>query len=197
MGNISSLKRRLAAWYLRIRNARTDQDPNREVTFLVELEFVCKTQRFLTEFQVWGAISMLFCRLVLFGFAGLWAAESYAASGDDAFAILHEADRLSDLFNWADARPLYTQAEDLFAASGDQRNALCAKVGRIRGSMETLNLPETSDYLGSELQSPLLQNDLRLRLMCLIVKGDIDGDIEWSRECGLAGGPCDRHEAQR
>ena len=44
--------------------------------------------------------------------------------------------------------------------------------------METLNLPDMSDYLGKELQSALLNNDLRLRLMCLIVKGDIDGEIE-------------------
>jgi len=89
--------------------------------------------------------------------------------------FLREADHLSDLFNWADAGPLYAQAEKLFAAAGDERNALYAKFGAIRGSMETLNLPDTSDYLGSQIQTSLVQNDLRPRLMCLIVKGDIDG----------------------
>ena len=44
--------------------------------------------------------------------------------------------------------------------------------------METLDLPETSDYLSGQLQTGLVQNDLRLRLMCPIVKGDIDGEID-------------------
>ena len=44
--------------------------------------------------------------------------------------------------------------------------------------METLDLPATSDFLGRELDSAILQSDLRLRLMCLIVKGDIDGEID-------------------
>jgi CHAT domain-containing protein/tetratricopeptide (TPR) repeat protein len=97
---------------------------------------------------------------------------------NESITILGRAEQLSNLFNWADAGPLYARAEKLFASSGDRRNALYAKFGRIRGSMETLNLPDMSDYLGKELQSPLLINDLRLRLMCLIVKGDIDGEIE-------------------
>lgn len=100
------------------------------------------------------------------------------SSENEGLAILREANHLSDLFNWADARPLYAQAEKLFQDAGDNRDALYARFGRIRGEMETLNLPETSDYLGSQLQSPLLRTDLQLRLMCLIVKGDIDGEID-------------------
>jgi hypothetical protein len=47
-------------------------------------------------------------------------------------ALLREGDHVSDLFNWADARPVYQQAEELFTAAGDQRNALYAKFGAIR-----------------------------------------------------------------
>ncbi|MGH9655990.1 MAG: hypothetical protein ACRD6B_21305, partial [Bryobacteraceae bacterium] len=120
---------------------------------------------------------MLLRRLALLMIWLLLPAEFCTAANDPA-AILREANRLSNLFNWADAGPLYAQAEKSFAAAGDKRDALYAKFGRIRGEMETLNLPETSDYLGSELQTPLLRHDLRLRLMCLIVKGDIDGEID-------------------
>ena len=114
---------------------------------------------------------------LLFLCLSLVSAICYPVS-EDAEVILHEADRLSDLFNWADARPLYAEAEKLFAATADERNSLYARIGRIRGEMETLNLPDTSDYLGRQLQSPLVQNDLRLKLMCLIAKGDIDGEID-------------------
>lgn len=118
-------------------------------------------------------------RLLMQVMAGcLLAVECLPQSQPDPSALLREADHLSDLFNWADAGPLYAQAEKLFAASGGERNALYAKFGAIRGSMETANLPDTSDYLSGQLQTALVQKDLRLRLMCLIVKGDIDGEID-------------------
>jgi CHAT domain-containing protein/tetratricopeptide (TPR) repeat protein len=118
-------------------------------------------------------------RLILFGLGILLLpADLSAAAESDPAALLRDADRLSDLFNWADAGPLYARAEKLFTAAGDERNMLYARYGRIRSSMETVNLPETSDYLGGQLRSPLLQKDLRLRLMCLIAKGDIDGEID-------------------
>jgi len=45
--------------------------------------------------------------------------------------------------------------------------------------MEQLSLPEVSEELGVELdKNPLLQSDKELRLFCLMVLGDIDGEIE-------------------
>src|ERR1700730_3282969 len=45
--------------------------------------------------------------------------------------------------------------------------------------MEQLSLPEVSQQLGTELEgNPLLQSDRELRLFCLIVLGDIDGEID-------------------
>src|SRR5260370_25087717 len=45
--------------------------------------------------------------------------------------------------------------------------------------MEKLSLPEVSDQLVAELdKNPLLQSDNELRLFCLMVRGDIDGEID-------------------
>src|SRR5437773_9663478 len=100
-------------------------------------------------------------------------------TGDDPDAFLKQALRYGDLYNWADAAPLFTQAEQLYAARGDSRNALYAHFGRIRSTMEQLSLPEVSEDLGAELdKNPLLQSDDELRLFCLMVLGDIDGEID-------------------
>jgi CHAT domain-containing protein len=98
---------------------------------------------------------------------------------DDPNALLKQALRFGDLYNSADAAPLFTEAEQLYAARGDARNALYAHLGRLRSTMEQLSLPEVSEELGAELdKNPLLQSDNELRLFCLMVRGDIDGEID-------------------
>jgi hypothetical protein len=101
------------------------------------------------------------------------------AGTDDHDVLLKKALHLGDLYNWADAAPLFAEAEQLYAARGDDRNALYAHEGRIRSTMEQLSLPETSQELGSELDNnPLFQSDKQLRLFCLMVRADIDGEID-------------------
>jgi len=101
------------------------------------------------------------------------------ALADDPDALLKQALRYGDLYNWADAASLFTQAEQLYSAHGDSRNALYAHFGRLRSTMEQLSLPEISHELGVDLDNnPLLQSDNELRLFCLIVRGDIDGEID-------------------
>jgi CHAT domain-containing protein len=98
---------------------------------------------------------------------------------DDPDVLLKKALQLGDFYNWADAAPFFSQAEQLYAARGDNRNALYAHLGRIRSIMEQLTLPEVSQELGAELdKNPLLQSDRELRLFCLMVLGDIDGEID-------------------
>src|SRR5260370_33566796 len=98
---------------------------------------------------------------------------------EDPDALLKQAAHVADLYNWADAAPFFERAEDLYKARGDDRNALYAHFGKLRSTMEQLALTEVSDELGAELNSnPLLQSDRQLRLFCLIVKGDIDGEID-------------------
>jgi tetratricopeptide (TPR) repeat protein len=91
--------------------------------------------------------------------------------------VLARAQHLADLYNWADAAPAFTEAEELFVAAGDQRNAFYAKLGRIRANIERDQqaLPVVSAQLAEALDdNPLLHNDRELRMFCFIVKGDID-----------------------
>lgn len=100
-------------------------------------------------------------------------------SGDDPDALLKQALRYGDLYNWSDAAPLFAKAEQVYAQRGDSRNAFYARLGRIRSTMEQLSLPEISEQLGDELdQNPLLHTDNELRLFCLIVRGDIDAELD-------------------
>jgi CHAT domain-containing protein len=101
------------------------------------------------------------------------------AQTSDAEAALARALKLSDLYNWADAEPFFATAERLYLEREDSRNALYARLGRVRSTMEQLSLPETSAMLERELDdNPLLQSDKQLRLFCLVVKGDIDGELD-------------------
>ena len=99
------------------------------------------------------------------------------AQRSQADELLARALYLADLYNWADAAPAFTEAEKLFAAAGDQRNALYARLGRIRSNVEREQqiLPMMSAQLAEALDDdPLLQNDKELRMFCFIVKGDVD-----------------------
>jgi len=110
--------------------------------------------------------------------------------------VLARALHLADLYNWADAAPAFTEAEQLFGAAGDQRNALYAKLGRIRSNIERnqQTLPQVSAQLAEALDDDLLlQNDKQLRMFCLIVKGDIDTETntgamrqDWEQVMALA-----------
>src|SRR5260370_20325290 len=100
------------------------------------------------------------------------------ATADDPDVLLKQAFHYGDLYNWADAASLFAQAEQLYSARGDSRNALYAHLGRLRSTMEQLSLPEASEELGAELdKNPLLQSDNELRLFCLTAPGAIDGEI--------------------
>ncbi len=65
----------------------------------------------------------------------------------DPHHLLAEANRLYWLFNSSKAQPLYAEAERRFAQAGDQRNALYASVGRIRGQAGTMSFVDISAYL--------------------------------------------------
>jgi tetratricopeptide (TPR) repeat protein len=113
-----------------------------------------------------------------------------ARSGSDALAL---AERLAWLRNWSGAQPFYSEAQTKFETLGDRRNALFARISGIRADLQRRSLPETSDLLGALLEDPLVQSDARLRLRCLVVKGDVDLDLDtdfaqrdWTEVRGLA-----------
>jgi CHAT domain-containing protein len=99
------------------------------------------------------------------------------AQQPDPKELLAHAVRLADLYNWDDAGPAFAEAERLFVDAGDRRNALYAKLGRIRSNSDgdQQTLPAMTAQLAEALEDdPLLQNDKELRMFCFIVKGDID-----------------------
>jgi hypothetical protein len=111
----------------------------------------------------------------------------------DPHELLAEADRLAWLRVWTRAEPLYAQAREAFVRSGDRRNALYTEVSQLRGRLPTLPVPEVSERLSAYLDDPLIENDERLRLRVLIIKGETDEDLDpslsqrsWTEALGLA-----------
>jgi CHAT domain-containing protein len=102
-----------------------------------------------------------------------------AETSTDPQELLAEANRLYWLNNGTKAAPLFAKAEKLFAAQGDSRNELYAKVGRLRSKAETMSFVELSRVLNEQLQNPIVRNDPRLRLWCLIAKGYTDLEIDY------------------
>ena len=63
-----------------------------------------------------------------------------------AHEMLDRALRLADLYNWDDAGKEFAEAETLFLAAGDQRNALYAKLGKNPVNRRSAS---TARYCGS------------------------------------------------
>src|SRR5262245_16018834 len=88
-----------------------------------------------------------------------------SARGEPNFAqTLAEADRLAWLTNWYAALPIYTEVEQAATKAGNRREAMYAKFGRLRGQMQTLPLPDISEHIAADLETPLAKQDRKLRL---------------------------------
>jgi len=92
--------------------------------------------------------------------------------------LLAEAERLAWIKAWTRAEPLYAEAARLYAARGDRRNALFAEINRLRGELPRLPVPEVSQRLAEFLDDPIVQTDDRVRLRCLVIKGETDEDLD-------------------
>ncbi len=122
------------------------------------------------------------------------ASSSVVLADDSADTLLQRALYLSDLYNWHAARPYFTKSQQMFEAAGDKRNALYAWLGAIRAGADPAPLPKLSYMLDEDLAvNPLLQSDKELRMFCLIVKGDFDGESDtpamrrdWTEVASLA-----------
>src|SRR6202158_1596924 len=124
----------------------------------------------------------------------LAASSSSVLADDTADTLLQRALYLSNLYNWRAARSYFTRSQQLFEAAGDKRDALYARLGAIRAGADPAPIPELSYMLDQELAAnPLLQSDKELRMFCLIVKGDFDGESDtpamrsdWTEGASLA-----------
>lgn len=92
--------------------------------------------------------------------------------------LLAEADRLAWVKAWIRAEPIYAEAEREFAQRGDRRNELYAQISKLRGQLTKLPAPQVSQQLDEYLADPTVQADDRLKLRCLVIKGEIDEDID-------------------
>jgi tetratricopeptide (TPR) repeat protein len=101
-----------------------------------------------------------------------------AQQAADPDKLLHQAERLAWLKAWTKAEPLYNEAERLFAARGDRRDALFAEVNALRGELPRLAVPDVSQRLADYLDDPIVQHDDALRLRCLTIKGETDEDLD-------------------
>ena len=117
-----------------------------------------------------------------------------AQTSHEAEALLQRALHFADLYNWHASRPYFTRAQQLFEAGGDKRNTLYAHLGAIRAGADPAPITELSYGLAQEVATnPILQSDKELRMFCLIVKGDFDGEIDvpamrrdWTEVASLA-----------
>ncbi len=100
------------------------------------------------------------------------------APGRPASEYLAEADRLAGLRAWTRAERFFVHAERAFEEAGDSRNALYAKLGRIRGELPRRSVADVSQQLAEILELPLAMTDDRIRLRCLIIKGEVDMDYD-------------------
>jgi CHAT domain-containing protein/tetratricopeptide (TPR) repeat protein len=98
--------------------------------------------------------------------------------GADPKQLLAAAERLADLYNWYDAQPLYAGAEKGFALLGDDRNAMFARVSRLRGEMQIRAFSTLVNDVDSILETDVAKRDKALQLRCLIVRGDVDLEID-------------------
>ena len=101
-----------------------------------------------------------------------------AQTAPDPNEVLREADRLAWLRAWTVAEPRFLQAQKLFAAQGDDRNALYAEVSAFRGRLPRMSVPTASSRLAEYLEHSLVQSDDRLRLRVLVIKGETDEDLD-------------------
>ena len=98
-----------------------------------------------TTGQILQVIALLLLSTLLLS---AWAQQK-DLSGEN---LLRHALYLADLYNWAEAGPEFTNAEQIFSVVGDQRNALFARLGTIRSTIEQRVLPVTSADLAQELR---------------------------------------------
>src|SRR5215831_16340372 len=99
-----------------------------------------------------------------------WLCSCSNLAGADPHELLSRAEKLTDLYNWYDAQPLYAEAEAGFRAEGDERDALYAEVSRLRGEMQIRPFPELIDAIDDILAKDVSKIDKPLRLRCFIVR---------------------------
>lgn len=98
----------------------------------------------------------------------------FALPSEDGVPLLRDADRYADAANWTSARDLYARAERAFHQSGDTRNELYAKFGRLHRDVEAGSYSSALREVESDLMNPIVERDPALKIRALSLKGTID-----------------------
>jgi CHAT domain-containing protein len=121
------------------------------------------------------------CVLALLG-VFLWDPSSGShrrhPNSNDPRELLRDADYLFGLNNSLEAQPFFARAERLFEGRGDRRNALYARISQIPAETESQNLADLARELAGELRTPSVEHDPYLRLRLLVVKGEVDLNLD-------------------
>jgi CHAT domain-containing protein len=88
--------------------------------------------------------------------------------------LMANADQLGDRSDWRNAGPLYAKAEAEFHRSGDARNELYAKLGRLHRDLEDGSYKTVRAEVVRLLANPLTQSDPLLQIRGLALLGNID-----------------------
>lgn len=91
---------------------------------------------------------------------------------------LREADRLAWGKAWGKAEPLYLAAVSGFGARGDRRGQIYAEVGALRAAAPRSSASASSERLVAYLNDPVVLADDHLRLRVLIIKSEIDINLD-------------------
>ena len=96
----------------------------------------------------------------------------------NASDLLAKADAFANQGNWFKAAPLYAEAEAAFRKTGDTRNALYAKFGRLHRDVESGAYRAVHDEVSRDLANPVVTGDSLLRIRALSLLGNIDLNID-------------------
>ena len=110
-------------------------------------------------------------RLITVIITGLLPISVHAES---AAEILAQADHLADQSNWHAAGPLYAKAETEYHRTGDIRNELYAKLGRLHREVQDGAYRTVRTEVVRILSTPVVATDPSLRLRALALLGNID-----------------------
>ena len=131
-----------------------------------------KANKTINRFRCMAVRNVGMFVLILPGFAPICANAQTAAD------LLSQADHFAHQGDWYDAGPLYAKAEAEFRRTGDNRNELYAKFGRLHRDVESGSYRTVRAEVVKALGSPAVQVDPLLRIRGLALLGSIDLNID-------------------
>lgn len=107
-----------------------------------------------------------------------WSISGGLAHAQSADQLLRQAEQLADQGDRYRAQPLFEKAEEQFRATGNTRQELYAKIGRLHAESDQGNYESIKEQVERDLASPIVQRDPQLKIQALSLLGVIDLNID-------------------